>query len=456
MKYPKRYYNSAVRNVRRVTNAIGQFHSLRARNNRNVRGYLGRRMLPGEVEHFARSKSGSQQSTAVSRVSGRRVRSYKKGKSIRRLRKNYKKTFKKSIRKLVPYLGFESRYESGGIATDDYCVTIGHSTAISQLRRAFFSTIVKKLLVKLGINVPSNQVPIQNLTLNDVFYIYYSRSDNTVSTPLSFISHTCTGTDTLLSISESFVNGFLDTAVAGAFKRFRLEYCLFFANGAGDLTSIRIPLRDATVKWYSSSVLKMQNRTSDGVDNQESDDLVAQHCRGKSYYGNGNGLYPKATSELQASNFNIAILSNNNTGLIGGTNYGNLNTPNLREPQDKSFFINVKSSSNVHIMPGHVKRSYLNGEYSQNINDFFDIIMTYDNSQVVADNAKRNPIFWRKCQYRAFMIEKEIETESGAPLYPVKIAYEIDNTVGVIIDTHMDTYTNREHVLGTTLVTAGL
>lgn len=450
--YPGYYRSRFRRAYRRINNYFGGpssvAHSGSARTtiNRNpLANYLG---LPATA-----SKYGNRN---VSRGGRKRRRFMNRTRKPKVIRSRFKRS-RKSVTKSAPYKGVESRYESGGILTDDYCVTIGHSTGLSQLRRTFFTAIVKKLLVKMGLNTPSCQLGNQALTLNDVFYIYFSQTDSSLANPISNVSYVCAGNDTLNQIADGFISSFMDTPIAGTYRKIRLEYAYFYPNGAGDLTACRVSLRDTMVRWYSTSVLKMQNRTSDGINNTESDDLVAQHVVGKSYFGNGNGLFPKATSELgAAAEFNLALLANPSTGLIGQSNLSTLNSPNLKEPQEKSFFMNVSGCHGIQIQPGHVKRSYLKSEYAQNINDFIDVILTYDNSQAVKANAQRNPIHWNKCKYRAFMIEKEIETEAGAPLNPVTISYEIDNTVGVVLETKMNTYTNRLQLIGTTAVLAPL
>lgn len=383
-------------------------------------------------------------------MKGRRGRVTRKGKSKKRKYRRGKKN-KFTVRKAASFKGVTTRSEIGGTHTGSWCSIIGHSVPLYELRKSFFLALVKMLIVKVGINNTSLDKPIQGITAGDTIYVHYTPTQDSWIVPIPSFSYTCIANDNLLRMALKLLAQ--ADLVYQQYPQMQLHYAIFVAGGDVDLNTVRVSLKGCTVRWYADSVLKMQNRTALGASNDETVDLVAQHVEGKSYYGPANGPEPRVTGELNngALDFkNISFLADQLTGVIG---YSGMDSTNpqfeLKEPQTKSFFSKVTACGSVKFGPGELKKSHLKYDGSSGLTNFFSSVMSNSHTNPADPSAeilerKR----FAKANYRMFMLEKEIETDFSTPAFPVIIAYEVDHTIGMVIDIKSSSWTARHNVIG--------
>lgn len=446
------YVQSAVRyGYQRALNAASRQAVIYANRGNGV-GSTGNWGVSSAPSSLPRGGSSRPVAGFGKRGGGRRYK--KKNRKSKSKKRTIRKKSKVGVRKSAPYKGAVSRYESGGLYEDSWCCTIGHTTPLSQLRRVFFVSLVKMMMVKLGVNEPSLEVPQQAITAGDVFNVYYSTTQASTTTALSIFSHTCALNDSISTIAAGLLSNF-ETIISAGYNQFRMAYALFYPNGSGDLNTCRISLVGATVRWYNDSVMKLQNRTAEGSGNTEADDLVAQHVVGKCYYGNGNGPEPRVNNEREAVTYGFSLIGKQTNGLIGISNMNtSLPRSELKEPQNKQFFTHVTGSTAVKFGPGELKTSVLKYDGSYSMDLFVTMISTYDQSQtLLADKigaVKRIP----KAKFKMFMLEKEIEITAGTPVDKVQFAYQIDSTLGLVIDIKNKSWSARTNVIGDTAITA--
>lgn len=381
-----------------------------------------------------------------------RYKSKNRGKAMKRRKvRRYKKKLmrKRNVRRDVYWKGSSTRAEGGGLAVDSYCVGIGHTLPTRQIRRTFFMAMIKLLIDKLGLTMEAPETTINFLTGGDQIYVYYRKGlyPLTPPTPLNF-SYTCAVGDSLASITTGLIAAYEVAGIAGLLEDIVLDHIAFFPNGTTDLTAVRVSLIGCNVAFYFDSTLKLQNRTSDGVSNNQADDLVAQHCIGKSYYGPMN--YSLNRARAQSSDTSQIDAVGDSTGVIGFVGTSNANGQ-LKEPAPKSQWSNCVSSANIRFNPGEMKKSHLKYENVLTLQEFFtQVVRRWDNSSAVVQSLQ--PYGVKYCNHRFFMIEKEIETVFGsAPLTPVTIGWEYDHTTGVVLYPTKNTYLCRENFIGTNI-----
>lgn len=369
-----------------------------------------------------------------------------KSRKYRKTKKNPMYVTKKSIVRDCYYRGCTIRQERGGVLTDNFCLTIGHTLPFLQMRRAFFMAILKRLFDRAGVSMESPETLMNLLSPGDAVFLYYRVKPGIIDSPLLNISYTVVANDTLATITNGIIAVYETALIAGTYEDIQWESALFFASGVNDLASCRVSLIGASASYYFNSVLKLQNRTSDGVTNTQADDLVAQHVTGKSYYGYGN--YVQNRTRLAQGSTNQVTYIGNSVGVINIVSTINPDMQ-LKEPMPKSNFVNCISSAGVQFNPGEVKRSYLRYKCTMPINEFFkECVRRWDLSAGAAQNLQPFPI--KKTKFRFFMLEKEIETIDGAsPATPVTFGYEVDHTIGCVINPHKNTYLSRENFINT-------
>lgn len=375
---------------------------------------------------------------------GRRRRQVRK--SVRRRNRLYRT--KGSLVKDAYYKGCTIRQERGGVMSDPFCLTIGHTVPFRQVRRAFFMSIIKLALDKAGISMESPDQSINLAQAGDQIYIYYRSLDQPASATQSFFNYTIIANDSLTTITTGIVNNYETALVAGLFQDLVLETVMFFANGANDLASVRISLLNAKCSYYFNSVMKLQNRTSDGAANTEVTDLVAQHVVGKSYSGYGNYTPTRIRPSYTSAAYPNII--GDNKGLISAVSTGNPDYQ-WKEPAPANHFEKVDYSTGVRFAPGELKHSYVRYKCSMPISQFLkEVVRRWD--PISVGDEPLTPYRIEKAKFKFFMLEKEIETvDLASPATNVTIGWEIDQTVGCVINPMKSTFLTRENWINAAL-----
>lgn len=390
------------------------------------------------------------------RTVGRRVRG-PSGKGVGRGKRMYRKkrmtkknklyVTKKSIARDCYYKGCVVRQERGGTVTDNFCLLFGHTLPFLQMRRAFFMACIKKVFDKAGISMESPDTVINVLSPGDQVIMYYRpRILGSVTPALSTLVYTTVAADTLASITTAVIALYETAAVAGTYEDLQWESILYYGSGAlNDTSSVRVSLIGASASYFFASTLKLQNRTSDGATNTQTDDLVAQHVVGKYYSGYGN--YTENRARLSnGGSFQVNVI---------GDSIGKINVPSttntdyqMKEPAPQSQFPMVNSSGPVKFSPGELKKSYLKYECTMPINEFFKHLVRRWDATGPQNNLLSFPI--KKTKFRFFMLEKEIETiDTASPATPITFGWELNHTIGCVINPHNNTYLSRENWINT-------
>lgn len=352
------------------------------------------------------------------------------------------------------YKGATIRQEYGSVVTDNYCAWVGHGIPTYQFRRNFFLALTKMILSKAGMNsiTPTNVIPTQGgLPAGDSIYIYYRKGVNTGQPAAPFSkTYTFGANESMSNIATELMKKFEEDATMGAYEDLRFESIRYYPSAVGsDTQDMSVNLVGAKVSFYFESVMKIQNRTADGANNTQADDLVAQHVIGKSYFGYGSGsdimVRSNNTLEQQAALYPFG------NGAIGGTNFSAfVNSFGLSEPLPKNHVPRCITSNSIKFAPSELKKSKLVYRNVLPIDSYWKHVCR--NYQVGIPTSFTQGTDHVYGKWRVFALEKEIETRfAEAPATPITLGIEVNNTTGCSILPVKQTFTTRENWIGTNL-----
>jgi len=241
---------------------------------------------------------------------------------------------------------------------------------------------------------------------------------------------------TLDSVALTLAALFVDTNASVVDKRDIEFYDIRFIS-SGAYADTTLNLRKAVFHFYSKSTLKVQNRTvQDLNDDEESVDNVPLH--GKVYFGKGTGT----SAFTRDPNTYVTAAS----GFFGDTQYGCIGkVPTekwYQEPVPASHFINVSTTGKIHMDPGHIKTSVLDGRFSVSMQHFYKTVAA---QMLLSGPSGLSALEYHKKtkygNYRFMLIEKMINAVAGTPDNGIKLAWETNIRMGGYITTSNQTET---------------
>lgn len=332
-------------------------------------------------------------------------------------------------------LGVVDVIETGGVldagantATAGNTVAVGHCQFPPSLAHLmFWRALIKKLAVLCKMSVYNFSVN-QNWTVGSVFTCYYRLGPDVNFTSRLYV--TALG-DSLETVAQSFYN-FFDTLDNSQDLEFHQLIFNQKAPAAGEVNLYSdgvMNLQNATFTIFSKSTLKVQNRTvQDAADDEESVDNVPLY--GKAFYGKGSG-----TSGITLDQTYVGGPA---TGFwchaFNGTMSKVPTEKWYQEIPQASHFRTVISTGKVHLDPGHIKTSVLDGKLTISLNKLYRILFRAEDT--VNNHAKA--ILGR---FRFIMLEKMINAVTGSATNSIKCAYEHNLRIGGYITLNRSTET---------------
>lgn len=427
----------------------GLYRSRALRSLRGVRAAAGRVYRVGNMAQMARSAY-----QAFNRFAGRRPPPRKRttGKPITKhigtLSRTAQYGGKFRTPKPVKY-GLAYKCDTQGItfvqevggtdATGSYCCTIGHATHSQDiLERLLYGSIVR--LVMNRIQYAGNNFAQGNslVRAGDVVRICYRLNFDNTPIAEQFISYPCANDDSMTNI----VTGLIAQARILANKTAQLNFLYaqyLGASDAVDSSTIRVNLQGARVTLYGNSTLTVQNRTDNGEANPTSDEIDAIPLVGKVYEGYGSGgklKWDPTAAGVTDLHQNPVAQAN---GLILYTE-GTATT--LREPLAPWAYSNVQKTNSVKMASGNIKDSKLYHSGTISLQKLISTVYAVGSASKFYTNFGK---------YKFYMLEKHIEATSGAPVYPLRIAYQINNKCGAFITVSKAKAAVQENFIGQNL-----
>lgn len=322
-------------------------------------------------------------------------------------------------------LGVVTVVEIGGIvdggantASAGNTVSVGHCQFPPQLAHLmFWRAMIKKLAVACKMNVYNFELGL-NAPIGSIFQCFYRRTPTSALTPHTYTIAALT--DSLETVAQNFFNFFDALDDAEDLELFSIIYASK-TNALGDLQVFSdgsLFLQNGTFTLFSKSTLKIQNRTI-AADGDDEEDVNNIPLYGKAFYGKGSG-----TSGIT-----------NDQTVSGGPAVGfwcdALNGTLAKVPPEKwyqeipqaSHFRNVITTGKVHLEPGYIKTSVLDGKITVSLNKMYRILFRPDDSV----NTHAKAIMGR---FRFIMLEKMINAVAGTAANSIKIGYEHNLRIG--------------------------
>lgn len=297
---------------------------------------------------------------------------------------------------------------AGGALIPAQSILIGHSTCtISMMHDNIAYAIVKHMATLLKRDI---------VNFEDFVMVAPSRSEQMVITYItnSFLADVNSVMDITASstrwedVKNHWVN-LMATSTTTGLKLKKLEYfskAVATTPGVGRENHLSLNLDLFKVHIYTKSSLKIQNRTVNSTNNDESDDVVNVPLYGKQYEAKQNYFL-----------FGGTYFPTDTVGFAGQTNEGPNNR--LLEPPSLAQVKNAHAIASAKLDPGHIKTSGLTYKASFVVNSILRSIFVGG-----VDTASTATINFGKSRW--FCFEKMIQAISTTDVNVMKVAYELD------------------------------
>lgn len=308
-------------------------------------------------------------------------------------------------------------------------VAVGHCNMPTQLaHKVFWRAIVKKLLISMKMDVSDFEAVLQQLYTGDRFRVTYRVSaDSAVGSTDYTLLGTSGGvtTDTPESVSSAFLSLFSASADLQDLEFTQFEYIPFSSltvikvNMAGCI----IDLRNATFTFFAKSSLKVQNRS---VSSTNTDDNAVDNVPlyGKTYGGRGSGT-SSITRDSAYSVASYGFWCDDTTGTLAKVPTEKW----FQEVPQPNHFRHVSYSGKIHLDPGHIKTSVLDGKVTISLNKVYKLLF---NQPSGSTRAHEKAVLGK---FRFMMLEKMINSVGGTAANSIKLAFENNIRAGGYITT---------------------
>lgn len=333
--------------------------------------------------------------------------------------------------------GFSRTNQKGGEHADTRCVYVGHGPAHDELIVMVVYAMVRKILIKAGIDLrhPDQQIstnaPATSVNIGEMYFMY--KADAEAITNES-TKHQIPDEATLDTLTTSMYNIFrvlFNSRGASVEQLVFRKYAYTGTSGSNfavaaqvmlDLTQMMIDL-----SWTSKLVLQNRTIASSGATSGTNlgTDVERNPVVGRSYTVPGNHFHVRAppfTAELPASQLQVA--PNHGTCVFNRTDAGipAVLQDELRHPPSRNFFKNCFMSSGVSLQPGQIRTSYLRHRKVMSMQKFTSMLhlgLIYSNTN---DSAE---CYFGKSTMFAFskLCDSRVADESA-----ITIGYEVTQT----------------------------
>lgn len=315
--------------------------------------------------------------------------------------------------------GVITHRETGGIlatsaAEKAQSMMLIHSTFGKYQTKCDISTsFIKMIAKKLGRVILNFQdLILAPVVENNIDVRYYFKQY--VDGPENNFLVTITGTTTWQALADNFVT-FLDAQFENQ-TNFYLTRCLAQYAVTG-IKAFEVDLSKAKIEYYSKSSMKIQNRTINSTGNVEEDDVDNVPLYGKTYDGKGNWL----KQQFVYYGTNATVKTNYNT-------YKFVSTSAMAEPLNKKQLQHCSAVGKIHLDPGQIKTSVLVSRGKKSLNGLLNAIRIAGNESTLSTV---EPLSIGK--YRAFHLEKMIQSVATTDVNAPTIAWEVDIKTGYTI-----------------------
>lgn len=331
----------------------------------------------------------------------------------RRMGRTARRRYRKAL------AGVQFNYEQVNQVTDNRCVYIGHYTMppITIAKYAVYA-MVKSILNHANIQFSSfDEAFLGSVAAGDIVGIEYRLSP--LLAPVAVAYTVAAGETTYRNIADGLWNLVQANFISPTTANFGSQSTLLklYLNRAGQ-NADTIILSDATISMACKSSLKMQNRSINTVDDDESSDVNNVPLTGKSYEFKGNIMVPRDTT-LANSVTGAMNPPDNATGII---RYGAGGSDVIAEPPEAYFYAHKPKVVKLNFQPGHIRTSTLTDKLNMNISNFWRYI-----NGMFRVPPPQDRVFCTKGKSRLFALERTIGRLAGEVEPGIVLTTEVDN-----------------------------
>lgn len=340
----------------------------------------------------------------------------------------YPKTSKKKVNVMKKYHmnGYVDTREINGEVTDQNCVYLAYtahnsydtlSTALRALFRKLFSKCVKYEGIDAGAEIPGEWTDDTGITYKVLLVM-----KNVETSAITIATAVETANDsTITSVAAQFetdfrnyANGYSTFSSSYKVRPFKLQ--LYKRDRYSSTATDRIwsfvgeiILEDLTVHVACQATIKMQNRTESASGSGDAENVSNNPLIGRRYITNGLPKTRDETGKLSKIQY---------TGVQLLRAYDMSET--LKEPPAPGYFINIKSTTGIKLMPGEIR--YGSVKFTKNMNFMnFLKLMRYDEDDANHSSFNIGPT-------DLYALEDAINYNA---LEYITVAYEVNRTTGV-------------------------
>jgi len=253
--------------------------------------------------------------------------------------------------------GVSKTIEYGGVTQDPNAVYIGHATCPpNQMGNLVARALIKRFLIKIG-KMPSETTGTIPLLTSLSEFTYWRRLDSALlPAPISIGSGPGV---TFESLSAALETQLLTVPASG---NEQIPVKLVYQDDAvNNINAIQMYIKNAKLHMYIKSSFKIQNRSTNTGDAEQTDVVDNVPLYGKQYEGNGTGT--QYTGDIST----VEIMADRIYGVIDKLAAAD---NSLREPPLGKTFPRVKKMGKAHLEPGQIKTSVLVFEKTMTLQTF--------------------------------------------------------------------------------------
>lgn len=365
----------------------------------------------------------------------------------------------------IAYRGYSLTQEYGGEVSNPWNAILGHSTHhFNMMMRSVIGAMVKLALQKANLMLGNPNAANSTMAIDDRFILRYrpestdqAATESTIITTVSNTPNPGTGiAPNTMSRIITDLTWQLGQAL-GSFESRKPQFIFtsftFSPDGSTDSTKVVINLMGARVKYFAESGFTLQNITANEATDAETTDVDSLPVKGYTYEGPGSGTTTNIATELSGAD-RVSFLADRDGFIYGyGDVFGSgLTTETgrlLAEPVEKSVLSHCRKRTQVMVPSGGVHIDNLHYYRSVLLDQLVTELWNFHYAGVPSVTGAASKIRYSFGKYKLYMLEKVIEFTGKAlsPAIPVKIRYEKNQALGMLLIPKKQKQTVRENFI---------
>lgn len=331
--------------------------------------------------------------------------------------------------------GMQVAVEQSGLVSDQKCVYIGHHSCPPEfvVKYAIYALVKRCLNTGDVYFSSSGEQYAGNITVGDQFGFEYRANPlaGTAAFAITVAAGDVSYADVMEKVWVQFKAQVLAPGTLPTNFGTQSSFTKFYWNSGGK-NRVQLNLFDAKVSFMTKMSLKLQNRSINSVDDDESTDINNVPLHGKTYQFKGNTMIPRDSTAQDAA---TGVMNPCDT-FYGYVAYGAGAVNAIQEPPESYFFMGNPKSRKVSLQPGDIKTSVITCKKTMNFSSFTRMVNGWYRGTT---NVTR--LYTNVGPSRFFAMERTISPISGEVIPAIQVAYEHESKLWVSVSCSNGNYT---------------